>query len=524
MRRAIMLAALLAVGSQLRGAADPAGTEPDGSAKTLAMSQASRALTAHGDPPDPTDVSDELKRIYRHIDDNFEAHVARLQKWVRIRSVSNTVDGQPGVWESARFIRDVIRDELGCPARIYAPGITEWGAPGNPVVHGRCDVGAERTIVDYVQSDAMPTWPENDHLWEAPPFGGQIVEKAPYRRVLIGRAASNQKGKEMAELSALISAKAVKGTLPVNVIYVADHDEERNEIGLRQFMFEHADLFEDADAVFGYGGSQTAEGRGDIIGQSIGSAVFELQTRGMRPGLGLGQQPMWRHVEMLSTMYGDSPGGSEVLIKGLSDDVIPPSPEETAFLRGEAERTGGDFDEMMDRRTRVWVHMTGIWGGNMAPGYGGRITPSVVTSKHDIRYPPDVDGEDIVRKVRAHLDRHGYDDVTINVIGIVPWSWANADTEIAHAVRRMYQQFDVPYAEPPAGNYMGLWTAYGPAYLFTRGPLRLPIARGGLGFGSGAHHGPEYYVIEGDGEKIYGYAGAMKAYVTTLYNYAGKNP
>ncbi len=499
-------------------------TAPEARGRAAVQADAKRDVTAHGDRPDPQNVSDELKRIYQHIDENFEAHVARLQQWVRIRSVSNTVDGQPGVWESARFIRDVIRDELGCPAQIYAPGITEWGAPGNPVVYGRCDVGAEKTIIDYVQSDAMPAWPENRHLWEAPPFGGQIVEKPPFKRVLIGRAASNQKGKEMAEIGALISAKAVTGRLPVNVIYVGDHDEERMEVGLRQFMFDHTDLFADADAVFGYGGSQTADGRGAIVGQSIGSVVFELQTSGMYPGGGLAQQPMWRHVEMLATMYGDDPDGNEVLIEGLSDDVTPPSPEEEEYLRREAAQAGGDFDDAMARRTRVWVHMTGIWGGNMAPGYGGRITPSVITSKHDIRFPPDVDGEDILQKVRAHLDRHGYEDVTINVIGIVPWSWANADTEIARAVRRMYQQFDVPFVEPPKGNYMGLWTAYGPAYLFTREPLQLPIVRGGLGYGAGAHYGPEFYVIEGDGEKIYGYAGAMKAYVTSLYNYAGLNP
>lgn len=479
-------------------------------------------LTAHGDPPDPTDVSDELKRIYKHIDDNFDAHVARLQKWVRIPSISNTVEGQPGIWESAKFIRDVIVNELGCEAEVHAPGITEWGAPGNPIVFGRCDVGAEKTILDYIQSDAMPAWPGEE--WEAPPFGGQIVPKPPFKKVIIGRATNNHKGRELAQLNALLSIKAVTGTLPVNMIFVADHDEERMEVGLRKFMFEHADWFEDADAVFGYAGHQLPDGRGEIEGQSIGCVVFELETSGMRSGVGLGQQPMWRHVKMLSTMYGNDPDGYDIKIAGLSDDVLPPSPEETEYIRREAEITGGSFEALMKLRTSVRVNMTGIWGGNMAPGYAGSITPPSVVSKHDIRYPPNVEGKDVLAKIRKHLDDSGYEDVVMRVTGIVDWNWANAETDIARATIRMFEQFGVPYAQPPKGNYMGpRATYYGPTYLFTRGPLQLPVVRAGLGHGVGAHQGPEFYVIEGDGEKIYGFAGAMKGYATVLYNYAGRN-
>lgn len=480
-----------------------------------------RELTAHGDPPDPKDVSAELKRIYEHIDANFDQHVARLQQWARIRNVSNTVDGQPGIWESARFLQQVITKELGCKAEIYAPGITEWGAPGNPVVYARCDVGAKRTIIDYVQSDSMPTWPEDE--WEAPPFGGQIIAKPPFKRVLVGRATANHKGREMAEINAMISAKAVTGTLPVNIIYVADHDEERMEIGLRKFMFERPELFKGAEVLFGYGGSQTADGRGEIVGQSVGCVVFDLETSGVRRQEGPGQEPMWRHVKMLGTFFGDGPNGRELRIKGIADAVLPPSPEETEYLRREAAALGRTFESVMRQRTEVRVNMTGIWGGNMAEGYAGSITPAVVKSKIDIRFPPNVDGEDVLKKVRAHLDSHGYSDAKMKVVGIVPWSWANAENDMAQAVRRMYRQFEVPFNEPPRGNYMGLWTAYGPPYLFTRGPLNLPVSRGGLGYGSGAHYGPEYYVIEGDGEKIYGFAGAMKAYATTLYNFAGKN-
>jgi acetylornithine deacetylase/succinyl-diaminopimelate desuccinylase-like protein len=178
----------------------------------------------------------------------------------------------------------------------------------------------------------------------------------------------------------------------------------------------------------------------------------------------------------------------------------------------------------MHMRTNIRVTITGSWSGNMAPGYAGNYRPPVASSKIDIRFPPNVEGRDVVKKVRAYLDQAGYADVKMNVVGIVDWAYANAETEIARAFLKMYRQFGVPYTQPPKGDFFRAGaTSYGPNYLFSRGPLRLPSAMGGLGgVGGGAHADNEWIVINGDGAKIYGYAGAMKGFATVLYNYAGK--
>ena len=230
---------------------------------------------------------------------------------------------------------------------------------------------------------------------------------------------------------------------------------------------------------------------------------------------------MWRHMQMLQVFAEDSE-----LRRQMAEGVIQPSPPEMEYLRRRAEASGRSFEEILRVRTGVRVAIVGTWGGNMVPGYAGHHRPPVAASKMDIRYPPNVDGEVLAEVIRTYLDDHGYADVKMNVIGDVPWSYANTDTEIADAIRAMYRQFDVPFDEPPTGDFLGTATARWPDYLFTRMPLQLPTARGGLGYGTGAHFHPEgeYYVIEGDGERVYGFAGAMKSYATTLYNYAGLNP
>ena len=77
--------------------------------------------------------------------------------------------------------------------------------------------------------------------------------------------------------------------------------------------------------------------------------------------------------------------------------------------------------------------MDGIWGGNMYAGGAGAILPNKITSKHNIRYIPNMDGLDIVKKIRAQLDRNGYKDVQMKLIGDVPWSKMSYDTDIARA-------------------------------------------------------------------------------------------
>ena len=51
-----------------------------------------------------------------------------------------------------------------------------------------------------------------------------------------------------------MSIKAVAGKLPVNLIVVAEGDEERMSIGVRQFIKTHPELFKDAEVLWNDGG------------------------------------------------------------------------------------------------------------------------------------------------------------------------------------------------------------------------------------------------------------------------------
>jgi acetylornithine deacetylase/succinyl-diaminopimelate desuccinylase-like protein len=517
-----------------------------------APAQPKLGIRPHGDTeiqPDLSKISsEELKKVFTYIDDHIDDHVQNLQKWIRQPSISNSGEGIP---ESAEMVKGFF-EQLGCQeSRVYDVGITEWGAPGNPVVYARCDEGAPRTIAIYWQYDTMPiTQPD---AWKVPPFEARLVEQAPYKKVLIGRGATNSKGPEMSQWNALMSIKAVKGKLPVNLVFVAEGDEERMDVGVRKFVKDHPEFFKNVDALIGESGSQSPSGSAGVGGGSEGCVYFELTTSGKSWGRGPVQSdihgankrsvdsPAWRHMKMLASLVSDD--GNTPLVKGFTEGMEPMSAKETEQLKAAAAKTDlkvaaenlgvarfisdDPFTMLKMARYGISFNLDGIWGGNMYAGGAGAILPNKITSKHNIRYVPKMNGLEIVKRIREQLDRNGYKDVELKMIGDVPWSKMSYNTDIARAMNTTYEIFGIPHGKP--ADYSSILGGYWPAYLFSNdevgqkvAPVSMPIGIGGAGHGGNAHAANEYYVIEGAG-KVYGMAGAEKAAATIIYNFAGKN-
>ena len=514
-------------------------------ATTAASSTPKLGIRPYGDEtvkPDLSRVPDDLKKVFDHIDAHIDEDVIAFQKWIQQPSISNSGEG---IQESAQMVKGFF-DELGCQrSEVFDVGVTEYGSPGNPVVYARCDEGAPRTLLIYWMYDTMPiTQPD---AWIVPPFEGRLVELPPFKKVLMARGATNSKGPQIAQLNAFRAIKAVHGKLPVNLIVVAEGDEERMSIGLRKFVRDHPDLFKDAEAMYRFGG-QGLSGGGEFSGGSEGCVYIELTTSGEKWGRGPTKSdihgankrsvdsPAWRHIKMLSTLISED--GNRTNVPGFYDNVVPLSEPEMTKLREQAAKmdmkvaaenlgvarfiADDPLKYLQMARYGISFNMDGIWGGNMYAGGAGAILPNKVTSKHNMRYVPNQTGPDLVKKIRAFLDAKGFKDVELKLIGDVPWSKMRYDTDIADALRTTYDIFNINYTEPAANE--SILGGYWPAYLFVndeKSPIHIPIVGGAAGHGGGAHAANEYYVIEGAG-KVYGLAGAEKSVATVLYAFAGK--
>jgi acetylornithine deacetylase/succinyl-diaminopimelate desuccinylase-like protein len=512
---------------------------------------------ASGVKPDVSKVPEDLQKVFAYIDNHIDEHVENLQKWIQQPSISNSGEGIP---ESADMVKGFF-DKLGCQTtRVFDVGITEYGTPGNPVVYAKCDEGAPKTVAFYWQYDTMPvTQPD---LWVVPPFEGQIVNGKTaglpnIPRVLVGRGATNSKGPEMAQLNALMAYKQVMGKLPVNVIFIAEGDEERMDIGLRKFIADHSDLLKEADALYAGGPSEgCVYVELTTSGKSWGRGPVESDVHGVMKRTT--DSPAWRHIHMLASLT--SPDGNTPLITGFFENMEKPTPEQMQQLKERAAKTDlakmaksqgvarymseDPLEVLKDGRFGTSFNLDGIWGGNMYAGGAGAILPNKITSKHNFRYVPKMNGPDLIKKLRAQLDKNGYKDVEIKLIGDVPWSrGSSANTDISKAHKKASEMLglsgdDNRFMMASHYNHLGEDKALGvaeaeatggywPSYLFADGEVgqkvgsvSIPMGMGARGGAGGrAHAANEWYAIEGqkwDG----GIAGAEKIVAASIYEYA----
>ena len=325
----------------------------------------------------------------------------------------------------------------------------------------------------------------------------------------------------------------------MNLIVVAEGDEERMDIGLRKWVKDHPELLEGADAMYLFGG-QSPSGGGGYGGGSEGCVYVELTTSGKSWGRGPldsdihgsnkrgVDSPAWRHIKMLASLVSDD--GNTPLIDGFFDEMQPITPGQNAELKEAAAKmdmkvaaenlgvarfmSDDPFAMLKTQRYGTSFNLDGIWGGNMYAGGAGAILPNKITSKHNFRYVPNMTGPGIVKKLRAQLDKNGYKDVDVKLIGDVPWAKMNSDTDLGRSMKRVYEIMNINHGELRGdwsiGGGGGAAGGYWPAYMFGYGevgekisPFKgVPIIGGGAGLGGRAHAANEYYVIEGAG-KVY---------------------
>ena len=133
----------------------------------------------------------------------------------------------------------------------------------------------------------------------------------------------------------------MRGKLPVNVIFVAEGDEERMDIGLRNFVRDHQDLFKGADTMFGPGRFRRLRVYpADHQRHGLGTRAdgFGYPRRNKRSV----DSPAWRHVKMLASLVSDD--GNTPLIKGWKENWVPPTKEALDRLRKRA--AGRDIPTM----------------------------------------------------------------------------------------------------------------------------------------------------------------------------------
>jgi acetylornithine deacetylase/succinyl-diaminopimelate desuccinylase-like protein len=472
-------------------------------------------------------AADDFADVKREIAARHDEAVKRLQDWIALPSIAaenlNSAEGAEAMAKLAR--------EAGFQEVSIVP------TDGKPGVFARLDAGAKKTVGLYFMYDVKQFDPSE---WSSPPLEARLVDKPGFGKVVMGRGAVNQKGPESALLAALHAIRGARRKLPVNLVLVAEGEEEIGSPHIGQIVHrpEVEAALRSCVGVFMPSASQDPGGVVTVSLGAKGVVELELVSSGEKWGRGPAQDihssfkamvdsPAWRLVKALNTLVSDD--GNTITIDGYPKPRPVPDEERAMIAQAAGRRSEGQsmkslsvqhwIDDLpwieanVRLETQPTVNIEGLVGGYTGPG-GKTILPHRAAAKLDLRLVPGMTKDAAVDALQSHLAARGYGDLEVNVTGGYDPTSTAASSRLIQAQIAVLRRAGIdPVLWPRnAGSY--------PGYVFTGEPLKLASGHFGLGHGSGAHAPDEYYVIESSNPNVQGYDGAVLSFVQYLYELA----
>lgn len=392
-----------------------------------------------------------------HIAENADRYVGWLTEACSIQSLA----GQPDELERmAQWVEDKLTGLGGDTRRL-----TYEGAPD--AILARLGSGP-RSVLVYDHYDVQPVDPIE--LWDSKPFDPEVRDG-----LFFARGAADNKGDLVARLAALEVYKELKGDLPVQVKFLIEGEEETGSKSFEAIAERYADELA-ADGCIWEGMGIDHIGRPELVHGAKGLAYVELVYKGLSEDQHsslavVAPSPVWHLVEALATLR--SPDG-KVLVNGFYEDVVQPTEADLELLKElpfeeEEERKRLGVERFVDDVTgqellrRYYFEPTcniaGIVAGFTVPGASKTVLPKEAMCKLDFRLVPNQDPDDIVAKLRKHLDARGFDDIQINRFSNEHPVRSPADSLIARAALEAAKQ---TFDHEPAVSPMMIGT--GPMY------------------------------------------------------------
>jgi len=348
----------------------------------------------------PSDSQD----VFQRIESERETYLEELKDYLRIPSISTDPQYRDEVLRCAKFLEgkmsgaglstEIVETD-GNPL-VYA----EWsGAPGKP------------TILFYGHYDVQPADPLE--LWRNPAFEPTVEGDD-----LVARGATDDKGQSYAHLKGVAATLAERGSLPINVKFIIEGEEESGGAAIDEYVRADAGEKLACDAVFISDSSMYRPGLPALLYGLKGLCYMEIKVQGPNRDLHSGSfggavtNPLNAIATIVSKLHDVETG--RVQIPGFYDDVRPIEAwereefanlpfDEDAYRKeiGVKELVG---EEGYTTLERVWARPTcdvnGIFGGYMGEG-AKTVLPEWGGAKVSMRLVPDQDPEKIAELFTA---------------------------------------------------------------------------------------------------------------------------
>jgi len=349
-----------------------------------------------------------------YLNENKDRQLAELIDFLKIPSISTDPNHNAEVMKAAKYLSAQL-SSLGFRTDLCK-------TPGHPIVFAEY-VADEKlpTVLIYGHYDVQPVDPISE--WNNPPFEPGIADGKIY-----ARGASDDKGQIFAHIKAVEALIKTSGTLPINVKFLIEGEEEIGSPNLGPFLEQEKDLLA-CDLVLISDSAMIAPNTPTITYGLKGLAYIELEViaanRDLHSGAYGGGVPNPINVlaKMIASLHDEN---FKITVPGFYDDVLEiSSQEKQAFSRvpfdekefaEEIALKGTPGEAGYTVLERIWARPTldvnGIKGGFQGEG-AKTVIPARASAKISCRLVANQDPKDITKKLIKHLEDIAPDFVTV---------------------------------------------------------------------------------------------------------------
>ena len=341
--------------------------------------------------------------IHSLIDLNRQGSIDTLIELVKQPSVGSDYNATK---KCAEVLKDIMIS-YGIDSQVYE---TE----GNPIVYGEVKAANKdtKTVLFYGHYDVQPPEPLDE--WITPPFEPEIRNNRLY-----GRGAGDNKGQLLAHVLAVKAILEKEGSVPINIKFVFEGEEEMGSGSLGTFVEKNKELL-DADVVITSDGPIHDSGVYFVVFGVRGVMNFKLElttaTTDNHSGNKGGVIPnsAWLLNDVLSSMKDDN---DFVLIEGFYDDVIKPTESEFGLIDNlpynpeSLAKVYGVEKITLDKKSYYerLMFLPTLTINGLASGYTGEATKNIIPRKAianmEVRMVKDQNPDDLLEKIRKHVNK-----------------------------------------------------------------------------------------------------------------------
>jgi acetylornithine deacetylase/succinyl-diaminopimelate desuccinylase-like protein len=427
---------------------------------------------------------------------NQTRHLDELKEFLRIPSVSAKSEHRADTAAAAAWLAERMREAGLREVEVVPTG-------GHPVVLGEWRGAPEGapTVLVYGHYDVQP--PEPLEEWTSPPFEPEVRDGNLY-----ARGSVDDKGQVYLHVKAVQAHLAQNGSLPVNVVFLVEGEEEVGSPNLVPFLHAHRERLA-CDAVLISDSTMFAPGLPSITTGLRGLAYMEVRVQGPSVDLHSGAyggavvNPANALAGILAALH-DSAG--RVTVPGFYDRVRALTDAERAAIRElpfhdeqlreevGAPALGGE--DGFSALERIWARPTLDVNGLLS-GYTGEgaktVLPARAMAKVSMRLVPDQDYREVERLFADHVRALAPAGVTVEVEALhggPPWHAAPEGPVFEAAARALERAWGRPPVFIREGGSIPITESF-------QAVLGAPVLLIGFGLpGENAHAPNEWMSVE----------------------------